>query len=129
MTATGPISLTVSPSDERFARFERVEWWDQKRLRDAKVLVAGAGWGVVDSHGGPKAAYYYLRRAMQPVGIFATDEGVNGLALHLVHDLDDRRRHVRRRRRDPGCRHRGLRPSTRAWWRARARRQPRWSGR
>lgn len=42
MTATGPISLTVS-SDERFARFERVEWWDQKRLRDAKVLVAGAG--------------------------------------------------------------------------------------
>jgi len=43
MTATGPISLTVSPADERFARFERVEWWDQRRLRDAKVLVAGAG--------------------------------------------------------------------------------------
>ncbi|MGH9418901.1 MAG: ThiF family adenylyltransferase, partial [Thermoanaerobaculia bacterium] len=43
MTASGPISLAVSPSDERFARFERVEWWDQKRLRDARVLVAGAG--------------------------------------------------------------------------------------
>lgn len=52
-------------------------------LRD---LWPGAGWGVVDSHGGPKAAYYYLRRAMQPVGIFATDEGVNGLALHLLNE-------------------------------------------
>lgn len=29
--------------DERFARFERVEWWQQDRLRDARVLVAGAG--------------------------------------------------------------------------------------
>ena len=29
--------------DERFARFERVEWWDQKRLREARVLVIGAG--------------------------------------------------------------------------------------
>lgn len=29
--------------DERFARFERVEWWDQERLRKARVLVIGAG--------------------------------------------------------------------------------------
>ena len=29
--------------DERFARFTRVEWWDQQRLRDARVLVIGAG--------------------------------------------------------------------------------------
>jgi len=37
--ATDPIVIR----DERFARFERVEWWDQKRLRDARVLVIGAG--------------------------------------------------------------------------------------
>ena len=52
-------------------------------LRD---LWPGAGWGVIDSHGRPKAAWYYLRRAMAPVALFATDEGVNGLALHAVND-------------------------------------------
>jgi molybdopterin/thiamine biosynthesis adenylyltransferase len=38
MTAA-PLSL----EDGRFARFERVEWWDQQKLRNARVLVAGAG--------------------------------------------------------------------------------------
>ena len=33
----------VLDADERFARFRRVEWWDQSRLRDARVLIAGAG--------------------------------------------------------------------------------------
>lgn len=37
--ATLPIVL----QDGRFARFEKVEWWDQARLRDARVLVIGAG--------------------------------------------------------------------------------------
>ncbi len=27
----------------RFSRFERIDWWDQQRLADAKVLVLGAG--------------------------------------------------------------------------------------
>lgn len=36
-------SAPLTLEDGRFARFERVEWWDQKRLRDARVLVAGAG--------------------------------------------------------------------------------------
>jgi len=40
--------LTISPSDlpdddSRFSRFNLIGWWDQKRLRDAKVLVIGAG--------------------------------------------------------------------------------------
>jgi molybdopterin/thiamine biosynthesis adenylyltransferase len=34
---------TLVVSDERFSRFERVEWWDQARLTRAKVLVVGAG--------------------------------------------------------------------------------------
>jgi adenylyltransferase/sulfurtransferase len=29
--------------DERFARFRLVEWWDQRRVAEARVLVVGAG--------------------------------------------------------------------------------------
>jgi adenylyltransferase/sulfurtransferase len=39
IAATEPLVLR----DERFARFEKVEWWDQKRMREARVLVIGAG--------------------------------------------------------------------------------------
>ena len=39
MTTEAPLSL----GEERFARFEKVEWWQQQRLRDAKIVVAGAG--------------------------------------------------------------------------------------
>ncbi|MEB0138980.1 MULTISPECIES: glycoside hydrolase family 2 protein [unclassified Undibacterium] len=49
-------------------------------------LRAGAGWGVLDVDGHPKAAYYYLKRAMAPLCAFFTDEGLNGLALHVVND-------------------------------------------
>jgi beta-mannosidase len=49
-------------------------------------LWPGAGWGVIDSDGTPKAAYWYLARACAPVALLATDEGVNGLAYHAVND-------------------------------------------
>ena len=53
-------------------------------LRD---LRPGPGWGLIDSSGRPKAPWYALARSAAPVAVLATDEGTNGLALHLVNDL------------------------------------------
>jgi beta-mannosidase len=52
-------------------------------LRD---LRAGSGWGVVDASGKPKAMWWFARRAMAPVALFALDEGLNGVHLHVVND-------------------------------------------
>ncbi|MCA0406587.1 MAG: glycoside hydrolase family 2 protein [Proteobacteria bacterium] len=49
-------------------------------------LMPGAGWGVIDENGIPKAAYYGLKRASQPLHLGLTDEGVNGLHLHLANE-------------------------------------------
>ena len=54
-------------------------------LRD---LWAGAGWGVVDDAGSPKACWHYLRRALQPVTVLLTDEGGNGLFVHVINERD-----------------------------------------
>jgi beta-mannosidase len=52
-------------------------------LRD---LVPGAGWGIIDANGTPKAAYYYLKRALQPIACFFSDEGCNGLFAHVANE-------------------------------------------
>ncbi len=49
-------------------------------------VMAGAGWGVIDSQGEPKPAWYALKRAFGSVQVTVTDEGVNGLALHLTNE-------------------------------------------
>lgn len=46
----------------------------------------GAGWGVIDALGRPKSAYFMLARALAPVALFASDEGLNGLELRAVND-------------------------------------------
>jgi beta-mannosidase len=67
--------------------------WRRKRSSCAGGLVwtyqdllPGAGWGVVDSECEPKAAWYALRRAFRPVQVAMTDEGVNGIAIHVIND-------------------------------------------
>ncbi|MEO8904975.1 MAG: glycoside hydrolase family 2 protein [Polyangiaceae bacterium] len=52
-------------------------------LRD---LWPGAGWGVIDAQGLPKAAYYFVKRAMQQQALFFSDEGLNGLIMHVIND-------------------------------------------
>ncbi len=52
-------------------------------LRD---LWAGAGWGVLDAAGRPKAAWHYLRRAMAAVAVALIDEGGNGVTAHICND-------------------------------------------
>lgn len=52
-------------------------------LRD---LWAGAGWGLLDDRGLPKAAFHGVRNACAPLALFLSDEGTNGLDLHVVNE-------------------------------------------
>lgn len=54
-----------------------------------KDLWPGAGWGVIDSFGIPKACYYYLKRVWQPISIVLTDENINGLHIHVINESNE----------------------------------------
>ncbi len=56
-------------------------WW----MRD---LWAGAGWGLLDDAGRPKACWHALARVLQPRAVLLTDEGNSGFAAHLVNEGD-----------------------------------------
>jgi beta-mannosidase len=49
-------------------------------------LRAGAGWGTIDALGRPKSAWHALAQVLQPVQAVITDEGLNGLDIHLVNE-------------------------------------------
>lgn len=55
-------------------------------LRD---LRPGSGWGILDSAGRPKAPYWFLKRACAPTAIWFTDEGLNGLHIHVQNDTPE----------------------------------------
>lgn len=55
-------------------------------LRD---LWPGAGWGIVDSTGRPKAAFWYLKRIWAKQVVFLTDAGLDGLDVHIVNEESD----------------------------------------
>lgn len=58
-------------------------------LRD---LWAGAGWGLLDDQGHPKPCWHALRRSLQPLTVLVTDEGMNGLMLHVLNETAAARR-------------------------------------
>ena len=49
-------------------------------------LWAGAGWGLLDDLGQPKAAFHGLREACAPSAVFLSDEGTNGLGVHVLNE-------------------------------------------
>ena len=52
----------------------------------SRDLSPGAGWGVLDDRGEPKVALHHLRRALAPVAVWTTDEGLNGVAVQVAND-------------------------------------------
>ena len=52
-------------------------------LRDQ---LPGAGWGLLDHRDAPKAAYHHLARALAPVAVWSTDEGLDGVVAHVAND-------------------------------------------
>ncbi len=52
-------------------------------LRD---LLPGTGWGLLDHRGDPKVAWHHVRRVLAPVAVWTTDEGLNGVDVHIAND-------------------------------------------
>lgn len=49
-------------------------------------LVPGAGWGIVDALRRPKSGWHALRQVWQPLQVLITDEGLNGIHVHLINE-------------------------------------------
>jgi len=80
-------AVTADILEQTFAEWRR----ERSTCQGALVwtyqdLMPGAGWGVIGSDGRPKPAYFALKRALRPLNVALTDEGTNGLAVHLLND-------------------------------------------
>ncbi len=71
------------------------EWRGRGSLCESAIVLTwqdlgpGAGWGLVDALGRPKAPLYAVRRVLAPTAVLISDEGLCGLRFHLLHDGPD----------------------------------------
>ncbi len=52
----------------------------------ARDLAPGMGFGLLDAFGSPKPAWHGMAQVLQPLQLLLTDEGLDGLALHLLNE-------------------------------------------
>lgn len=52
----------------------------------ARDFIPGAGWGLTDSEGRPKSAWYAVKAAATSTALAFVPEGLNGTDLHVFHD-------------------------------------------
>lgn len=71
-------------------------YWRSRRSLCSGALVltgrdleAGAGWGLLDVDGAPKAPWFALARASSRVAVLISDEGLDGLTIEVVNDGPD----------------------------------------
>lgn len=53
-----------------------------------KDLRPGAGWGLIDHLGRPKPVWWYLRRAWARRTVLLTDEGLDGVGVHVINETE-----------------------------------------
>lgn len=49
-------------------------------------VMSGPGWGIITAEGKPKPAWHALKRSFRPQQILLSDEGTNGLDIHLLNE-------------------------------------------
>ncbi|WP_439646822.1 glycosyl hydrolase 2 galactose-binding domain-containing protein [Lentzea aerocolonigenes] len=49
-------------------------------------LMPGAGWGITDCTGEPKAPWYALQRVLSPIAVLVSDDGLDGIVFIVCND-------------------------------------------
>jgi beta-mannosidase len=52
----------------------------------ARDVFAGPGWGLIDAEGRRKSSWYAMSHVCAPQTVLITDEGLNGLHLHVINE-------------------------------------------
>jgi beta-mannosidase len=88
-----PVQMDHHRASINHAMFETLIEWRRRAsscngamILAARDLSPGAGFGVVDSLGRPKSAWFAMKAALQPTTVAFHDEGLNGVDLIVFHD-------------------------------------------
>lgn len=80
-------AATVEAFTEAFSHWRRASsGCDGALVLTLRDTVPGAGWGIVDTAGVPKAPFYALARASAPTALLLSDNGLDGYSVELVND-------------------------------------------